>query len=50
MIHESGIHGVHEENYPNTPLSEFKTTDTYVHSHGLNGLVDDEEEKKDEEV
>jgi hypothetical protein len=36
--------------YPNTPLSEFKTTDSYVHTHGLDDLVDDEEEEKDEEV
>jgi hypothetical protein len=38
--------------YPNTPLSEFKSTDVYVHTHGLddNVLVDDEEEEKDEEV
>ncbi len=36
--------------YQNTPLSEFKTTDDYVHTHGLDGLVDDEEEEKDEEV
>jgi hypothetical protein len=36
--------------YPNTPLSEFKTTDVYVLTHGLDALVDDEEEEKDEEV
>ncbi len=36
--------------YPNTPLSEFRTTDAYVHTHGLDTLVDDEEEEKDEEV
>ena len=36
--------------YPNTPLSEFKDTDAYVHTHGLDALVDDEEEEKDEEV
>jgi hypothetical protein len=36
--------------YPNTPLSELKTTDSYVHTHGLDPLVDDEEEEKDEEV
>ncbi len=36
--------------YPNTPLSEFKTVDPYVHTHGLDALVDDEEEEKDEEV
>ena len=36
--------------YPNTPLSEFRTTDAYVLTHGLDALVDDEEEEKDEEV
>jgi hypothetical protein len=38
--------------YPNTPLSEFRATDVYVRSHGLDDLVtvDDEEEEKDEEV
>jgi hypothetical protein len=36
--------------HPNTPLSEFKTTDAYVQTHGLDALVDDEEEGKDEEV
>ena len=36
--------------YPNTPLSEFKATDAYVFTHGLDVLVDDEEEEKDEEV
>jgi hypothetical protein len=36
--------------YPNTPLSEFKTTDDYVRTHGLDNLVHDEEEEKDEEV
>jgi hypothetical protein len=36
--------------YPNTPLPEFKTTDAYVHTHGLDALVDDKEEEKDEEV
>jgi hypothetical protein len=36
--------------YPNTPLSEFRTTDAYVRTHGLDTLVDDEEEEKDEEV
>ena len=36
--------------YPNTPLSEFKSTDVYVRTHGLDDLVDDEEEEKDEEV
>ena len=34
--------------YPNIPLSEFKTADTYVLTHGLDALVDDEEEEKDE--
>ena len=32
--------------YPNTPLSEFKTVDTCVRTHGLDDLVDDEEEEK----
>jgi hypothetical protein len=32
--------------YPNTPLSEFKTTDDYVRTHGLDNLVDDEEEER----
>ena len=36
--------------YPDTPLSEFKVTDVYFHTHGLDVLVDDEEEEKDEEV
>ena len=36
--------------YPNTPLSEFRVTDAYVCTHGLDALVDDEEEEKDEEV
>ena len=37
--------------YPNNVLSsEFKVTDDYVHTHGLDTLVDDEEEEKDEEV
>ena len=36
--------------YPNTPLSEFRVADAYVHTHGLDTLVDDEEEEKDEEV
>jgi hypothetical protein len=36
--------------YPNTPLSEFRVADTYVSTHGLDALVDDEEEEKDEEV
>ena len=36
--------------YPNTPLSEFRTVDAYVRTHGLDALVDDEEEEKDEEV
>ena len=39
-----------DKTYPNTPLSEFKTTDAYVLTHGLDALVDDEEEEKDEEV
>jgi len=38
------------ESYPNTPLSEFKGVDVYVRTHGLDPLVDDEEEEKDEEV
>ena len=36
--------------YPNTPLSEFRAVDAYVRTHGLDALVDDEEEEKDEEV
>ena len=36
--------------YPSTHSSEFKTADTYVRTHGLDVLVDDEEEEKDEEV
>jgi hypothetical protein len=36
--------------YPNTPLLEFRVADTYVRTHGLDALVDDEEEEKDEEV
>ncbi len=36
--------------YPNTPLSEFRAADAYVRTHGLDALVDDEEEEKDEEV
>ncbi len=36
--------------YPNIPLSEFKSADAYVHTHGLDALVDNEEEEKDEEV
>ena len=36
--------------YPNTPLSEFKVVDVYVRTHGLDDLVDDETEGKDEEV
>ncbi len=36
--------------YPNTPLSEFRANDSHVHTHGLDDLVDDEEEEKDEEV
>ena len=36
--------------YPNTPLSEVKTTDDYVRTHGLDALVNDEEEEKGEEV
>ena len=36
--------------YPNKSLSEFRAGDTYVHTHGLDTLVDDEEEEKDEEV
>jgi hypothetical protein len=35
--------------YTNTPLSEFRA-DAYVHTHGLDALVDDEQEEKDEEV
>ena len=36
--------------YTNTPLSEFRAADAYVHTHGLDALVDDEQEEKDEEV
>jgi hypothetical protein len=36
--------------YQNTPLSEFRDPDVYIHTHGLDALVDDEEEEKDEEV
>ena len=36
--------------YPNTPLLEFRAVDAYVRTHGLDALVDDEEEEKDEEV
>jgi hypothetical protein len=36
--------------YQNTPLSEFKAADAYVRTHGLDALVDDEEEGKDEDV
>ena len=36
--------------YPNTPLSEFKVTDAYVLTHGLDTLVDDAEQEKDDEV
>jgi hypothetical protein len=31
-------------------LSEFRADDAYVRTHGLDALVDDEEEEKDEEV
>jgi hypothetical protein len=35
--------------YPDTPLSEFKTTDMYVHAHGgVEGLDDDEDDEDDE--
>jgi hypothetical protein len=30
--------------YPDTPLSEFKTTDTYVHDHGGVDPLDDDED------
>jgi len=30
--------------------SDLKSADTYVRTHGLDALVDDEEEKKDEET
>ena len=39
-----------KKTYPNTLLSEFKDNDAYVRTHGLDALVDDEEEVKDEEV
>jgi hypothetical protein len=32
------------ENYPDTPLSEFKSVDTYVHAHGGVETVEDDEE------
>ena len=51
VIHESYILSAYmRKTYPNTPLSEFRTADTYVRTHGLDALVDDEEEEKDEEV
>ena len=32
--------------FPDTPLSEFKTVDTYVHAHGgLDALDDDEDDE-----
>ena len=37
-----------EETYPDTPLSEFKTTDTYVCVHGGVDVLEDDED--DEEV
>ena len=34
------------ETYPDTPLSEFKTADTYVYSHGgVDALEDDEDDE-----
>ena len=34
--------------YPNTPLSDFKSTDAYVQSHGgLDTLEEDEEDEED---
>ncbi len=47
---ESWIHGVHEENLPKHTLVGIRVADTYVRTHGLDVLVDDEEEEKDEEV
>jgi hypothetical protein len=36
--------------YPDTPLSEFKTVDMYVYSHGDVGGLDDDEDDEDDEV
>ena len=36
--------------YPNTPLSEFEVTDTYVRTHGLDPLVDGLDPLVDEET
>ena len=37
--------------YPDTPLSEFKTSDMYVRAHGgVEGLYDDEDDEDDEQV
>ena len=41
---------LHEENLPKHTLVGIQGRDTYVHTHGLVSLVDDEEEEKDEEV
>ena len=41
---EPGVYGVHEATYPNTPLSEFKTADTYVRVHGGVDALDDDED------
>ncbi len=36
--------------YPDTPLSEFKVSDTYVRAHGDVGGLDDDEDDEDDEV
>ena len=36
--------------YPDTPLSEFKVSDTYVCAHGGVGGLDDDEDDEDDEV
>ena len=35
--------------YPDTPLSEFKSADTYVRVHGDVGGLDDDEDDEDDE-
>ena len=35
--------------YPHTPLSEFKSADTYVCTHGVVGGLDDDEDDEDDE-
>ncbi len=52
VIHPELNHGFMEymrASYPDTLLSEFKVTDTHVHSHGgVGGLDDDEDDEHDE--